>query len=119
MRKIDRFRDDIVEYETESVDDAIVVLAYGSVARSSLRASTRRTGQGNQSGLFPSVTLWPFPDKEIEKLARKVKTIIVPELNCGQMVLEVERAVHGRAKVLPVNLIERGAFQARRDSCRN
>jgi 2-oxoglutarate ferredoxin oxidoreductase subunit alpha len=112
MRKIDRFRDDIVEYETESVDDAeVVVLAYGSVARSSLRAVHDARVRGIKAGFFRPVTLWPFPDKEIEKLARKVKTIIVPELNCGQMVLEVERAVHGRAKVLPVNLVNGELFK--------
>ncbi|HPR90536.1 MAG TPA: 2-oxoacid:acceptor oxidoreductase subunit alpha, partial [Synergistaceae bacterium] len=57
------------------------------------------------------ITLWPFPDKELEKLARKVKTIIVPELNCGQMVLEVERAVHGKAKVVAQNLVNGELFK--------
>jgi 2-oxoglutarate ferredoxin oxidoreductase subunit alpha len=112
MSKIDRFRDDIVEYETFYEDDAeVLVLAYGSVARSSLRAVNDARVRGFKAGFFRPVTLWPFPDKELEKLARKVKTIIVPELNCGQMVLEVERAVRGRAKVVPLNLVNGELFK--------
>ncbi|MGI6252889.1 MAG: 2-oxoacid:acceptor oxidoreductase subunit alpha [Aminivibrio sp.] len=111
MSKIDRFRDDIVEYETVHEDDAdVLVLAYGSVARSSLRAVHDARVRGFKAGFFRPITLWPFPDKELEKLARKVKTIIVPELNCGQMVLEVERAVRGRAKVVPLNLVNGELF---------
>ncbi|NLA91802.1 MAG: 2-oxoacid:acceptor oxidoreductase subunit alpha [Synergistaceae bacterium] len=111
MSKIDRFRDDIVEYETVFEDDAdVLVLAYGSVARSSLRAVHDARVRGFKAGFFRPITLWPFPDKELEKLARKVKTIIVPELNCGQMVLEVERAVRGRAKVVPLNLVNGELF---------
>ena len=112
MRKIDRFRDDIVEYETVSAEDAeVIVLAYGSVARSSLRAVHEARNRGIKAGFFRPITLWPFPDKELEKLARKVKTIIVPELNCGQMVLEVERAVHGKAKVVAHNLVNGELFK--------
>lgn len=44
-------------------------------------------------------------------MARRVKTIIVPELNCGQMVLEVERAVHGKARVVPLNRVDGELFQ--------
>ena len=112
MSKIDRFRDDIVEYETFFEDDAeVLVLAYGSVARSSLRAVNDARVRGFKAGFFRPITLWPFPDKELEKLARKVKTIVVPELNCGQMVLEVERAVRGRAKVVPLNLVNGELFK--------
>ena len=112
MRKIDRFRDDIVEYETAFTDDAeILVLAYGSVARSSLSAVNEARSRGIKAGFFRPVTLWPFPDKEVEKLARKIKTIIVPELNCGQMVLEVERAVHGRSKVVAQSLVDGELFK--------
>ncbi len=100
MRKVDRFRDDIVKYETESVEDAqILVLAYGSPARSALRAVRQAREKGIKAGFFRPITLWPFPDKEVAALAAKVRTVVVPELNCGQMVLEVERAVAGRARV--------------------
>jgi 2-oxoglutarate ferredoxin oxidoreductase subunit alpha len=42
--------------------------------------------------------LWPFPEKSLVKIAEQAKTIIVPEMNCGQMVREVERV----AKETPV-----------------
>lgn len=112
MRKIDRFRDDIVEYETAMTEEAdILVVSYGSVARSSLRAVNEARTRGIKAGFFRPITLWPFPDKELEKLARKAKTVLVPELNCGQMVLEVERAVHGKAKVVAQNLVNGELFR--------
>ncbi|MEG1799150.1 MAG: 2-oxoacid:acceptor oxidoreductase subunit alpha, partial [Synergistaceae bacterium] len=56
-------------------------------------------------GHFRPLTIWPFADKEIAELAKRVKRIIVPELNAGQMVLEVERAVAGRCEVIGKSLI--------------
>ena len=111
VRKINRFRDDIVEYETLAIDDAeIVVLSFGTVARSSIRAVNEARRRGIKVGHFRPVTLWPFPDKEIFQIAKKSKTIIVPELNCGQMVLEVERAVHGKTKVIGKSLVNGELF---------
>ena len=112
MRKIDRFRDDIVKYDTVEAEDAeIIVVSYGSVSRSSVRAVRDARARGVKAGHFRPITLWPFPDKELERLARKAKTIIVPELNCGQMVLEVERAVHGKARVIPMSRVDGELFQ--------
>jgi 2-oxoglutarate ferredoxin oxidoreductase subunit alpha len=53
-------------------------------------------------GLLKLVTVWPFPEERIRQLAGKVKAFVVPELNMGQMVLEVERCAHGEARVVPV-----------------
>ncbi len=112
MRKVDRFRDDIVKYDTVEAEDAeILVVSYGSVSRSSIRAVRDARARGIKVGHFRPITLWPFADKELEKLARHVKTIIVPELNCGQMVLEVERAVHGKARVVPLSRVDGELFQ--------
>jgi len=112
VRKIDRFRDEIVEYDAYEVDDAdIVVLSYGTVARSSITAVKEGRKRGLKVGHFRPITLWPFPDKEIYQVAKKAKTIIVPELNCGQMVLEVDRAVHGRAKVIKKGLVNGEVFR--------
>lgn len=112
MRKIERFRDDIVKFDTVEAEDAeILLVSYGSVSRSSIRAVRDARAQGVKVGHFRPITLWPFADKELERLARRVKTIIVPELNCGQMVLEVERAVHGKARVVPLNRVDGELFQ--------
>lgn len=111
VRKINRFRDDIVEYETHLVDDAeVVVLSYGTVARSSIRAVDNARKRGIKVGHFRPITIWPFPDKEIYQIAKKAKVIIVPELNCGQMVLETERAVGGKAKVIGKSLVDGELF---------
>ncbi|QTX33513.1 2-oxoacid:acceptor oxidoreductase subunit alpha [Aminithiophilus ramosus] len=100
MRKIDRFRDDIVKFDTYEAEDAeILIVSYGSVSRSALRAVREMRAQGIKVGHFRPITVWPFPDKELEAYASKAKHIVVPELNCGQMVLEVERAVHGKCPV--------------------
>ena len=114
MRKVDRFRDDIVKYDTVEAEDAeILVVSYGSVSRSSIRAVRDARAKGIKGGHFRPITLWPFADKELEKIVRTqhVKTVIVPELNCGQMVLEVERALHGKARVVPLNRVDGELFQ--------
>jgi len=112
MRKIDSFRDDIVKFDTVEAEDAeILVVSYGSVSRSSIRAVRDARAQRIKVGHFRPITLWPFADKELERLTRRVKTIIVPELNCGQMALEVERAVHGKARVVPLNRVDGELFQ--------
>ena len=106
IRKVDRCRDDIVEYKEFMLDDAdIAVISYGSVSRSSLRAIKELREQGVKVGHFRPITIWPFPDKEIAALAKRVKHIIVPELNAGQMVLEIERAVAGTCEIHAHSLI--------------
>ncbi|HYX67530.1 MAG TPA: 2-oxoacid:acceptor oxidoreductase subunit alpha, partial [Terriglobales bacterium] len=46
---------------------------------------------------------WPFPEARLRELAQKAKAFVVPELNLGQMVREVERAAGGRARTIPVS----------------
>ena len=112
IRKVDRFRNDIVEYQEEGTEDAeVLVVSYGCVSRSALRAVRELRAKGVKVGHLRPVTLWPFPDVEIEALASKVKRILVPELNAGQMVLEVERAVHGKAEVISKPLINGELFK--------
>ena len=112
MDKVNAYRDEIVEYDAEFTEDAdIIVVSYGSVARSALTAVKLAREAGMKVGYFRPVTLWPFPDKEIEALAEKARRIVVPELNYGQMVLEVERAVHGKADVLPLNMVNGELFK--------
>jgi len=101
VRKVRRFRDEIVRYETYEVSDAdMIVVAYGSVSRTALSAVREARSKGLKVGFFRPVTLWPFPDKELQALVNNVKAVLVPELNCGQMVLEVERVVSEGQKFL-------------------
>ena len=112
MSKVSRARKDIVEYESEFMDGAsVVVVAYGSVARSALRAVRDARKQGIAAGFFRPLTLWPFPDEELAKMSLGAKTILVPELNCGQMVLEVERLIRGRSEVRGMSLVNGELFK--------
>jgi 2-oxoglutarate ferredoxin oxidoreductase subunit alpha len=68
--------------------------------RSALRAVREARERGIKAGLVQGVTLWPFPDELMHEVASQVEAIIVPEMNMGQMVREVERAAHGQAQVI-------------------
>ncbi|MEM3580728.1 MAG: 2-oxoacid:acceptor oxidoreductase subunit alpha [Candidatus Bathyarchaeia archaeon] len=94
--KIRKNADKIIRVEEKMLSDAeIVVFAYGIVARAALSAVRKARQQGIKAGLLRPITLWPFPEKHVAKAAEKAKAIIVPEMNCGQMVREVERAAKG------------------------
>jgi 2-oxoglutarate ferredoxin oxidoreductase subunit alpha len=97
--KIQKNADKIIKVEETMLEDAdVAVVAYGIVARSALSAIRQAREKGIKAGLLRIITLWPFPEKQVAKIARQVRGIIVPEMNCGQLVREVERA----AKETPV-----------------
>lgn len=102
--KIERGRSEIIDLEAdEDLDQAeILVLAYGAAARSAQRAIRLAHRNGIRVGLLKLRTLWPFPDQELERAAANACCLIVPELNRGQLVLEVERIV-GRNHVVRIN----------------
>jgi 2-oxoglutarate ferredoxin oxidoreductase subunit alpha len=90
--------------ETEFLEDAeVVVVSYGITSRVAQRAMQMAREQGIRAGKFRIISAWPFPEQRIRELAGRVKAFVVPELNLGQMVHEVERAAQGRAKVVPVS----------------
>jgi 2-oxoglutarate ferredoxin oxidoreductase subunit alpha len=97
--KIQKNADKIVRVEEVMLEDAdIVVVAYGIVARAALSAIRKAREKGIKAGLLRLITLWPFPEEQVARAAKNAKAIVVPEMNCGQMVREVERA----AKETPV-----------------
>ena len=92
--------DEILLYEETQLDDAeIALVAYGGTSLAAAHAVTLAREQGIKLGLFKLQTIWPFPDAVIKRLAERVERIIVPELNFGQVRLEVERVAGGRAPV--------------------
>jgi 2-oxoglutarate ferredoxin oxidoreductase subunit alpha len=102
--KLDAHLDEILQWEETLLEDAeIAVVAYGGTARAAAHAVTMARAQGIKAGLFKPLTLWPFPEKAMRALARRVNRIIVPEMNLGQIILEVERLAGGRAAVEGVN----------------
>ncbi len=101
--KIEKNVDKISMYEKRYMEDAeVAVVAYGSTARTALRAVREARNQGIKAGLIRMITLWPFYDRLIEETASQVKAIIVPEMNMGKIVREVDRASKGQAKVMSV-----------------
>ena len=106
-RKIDQFFYDIQLVDEIQTEDAeTVVIAYGSVARSAELAVEQARENGVKAGLLKLKTLFPYPRRHQEKILANAKTIIVPEMNMGQMSREVKRVNMGRAAVRTINRID-------------
>jgi 2-oxoglutarate ferredoxin oxidoreductase subunit alpha len=103
VEKIRRNRDDIIQLEEDGLEDAeVVVCSYGIAARTALWPVELARREGIKVGTLRLVTVWPFAEERIRQLARKVRAFVVPELNYGQIVLEVERCAAGQAEVILV-----------------
>jgi len=101
VRKIRNYVDEIIDTQEANIDDAeVVVISYGAAARAVQKAITEARNAGLKAGSLKLNTVWPFPEKRVAELARKVKAFVVPEMNFGQIVLEVERCSSGHANVL-------------------
>jgi 2-oxoglutarate ferredoxin oxidoreductase subunit alpha len=96
--------DKITKYEAKQLDGAeVVVVSYGITSRIAEKAMQQARAKGLKIGSFRLISAWPFPEKEIVELSKKVKAFVVPELNLGQMALEVERIAAGRCRTVPVH----------------
>ncbi len=103
QNKIRAAADRICMFEEEQVDEAdVVVVSYGITSRVAQRAVDLACDRGLKVGKLRLITAWPFPENKIADLAARVKAFVVPELNLGQMVREVERAAAGRSKTIAV-----------------
>jgi len=100
--KVEKKVEQLTKIESAYLEDAeVIVLAYGSVARSVKSAVLEARKQGLKVGYLRLITLWPFPDRVIKDLVmRKPKAIIFPEMNMGKMVREVERAAGGKTEII-------------------
>jgi 2-oxoglutarate ferredoxin oxidoreductase subunit alpha len=106
-RKIDQFFYDIQMVEECQTDDAdVVVIAYGSVARSAELAVEQARANGVKAGLLKLMTLFPYPRRSTEKVLAHAKTLVVPEMNMGQISREVKRVNMGQAAVRTINRID-------------
>jgi 2-oxoglutarate ferredoxin oxidoreductase subunit alpha len=102
--KVQNNADRIIRVEEVMLEDAnVVVVAYGIVARAALSAVRKAREKGIKAGLLRLITLWPFPEKHVAKAAEGARRVVVAEMNCGQMVREVERA----AKETPVAFLSK------------
>ena len=104
MEKINANRKEIIEVETDKLRNAeVVVVSYGISARTSLWPIEQARKEGIKVGYLRLITVWPFPEDAISKLAKKVSAFVVPEINMGQIVREVERCAAGQAQVFGVH----------------
>jgi 2-oxoglutarate/2-oxoacid ferredoxin oxidoreductase subunit alpha len=103
LNKVRSARESIVDFVEDRLDDAdVVVVTYGITSRTSVPAIERARGEGLKVGHLRLIIVWPFPETHIRHLAARAKAFVVPELNCGQIVHEVERCVAGKT---PVTLV--------------
>lgn len=109
VNKIVANTDKIVEVENQGLEEAeIGIVSYGCTSRSVYGAMELAKEKGISVGHVRLKTVWPFPQKQVKALSERVGTIIVPELNLGQIVYEVERTVAGNVHVVPMNKIGGG-----------
>ena len=98
--KIRTHRDQLVDVREDGIDDAdVIVVSFGISSRVAAAAVEQARSRGAKVGHLRLVIAWPFPSRRIRELAKRVKAFVVPELNMGQIVLEVERAAAGRCAV--------------------
>ncbi len=100
--KLEKHLDDIVMVEEDYQPGAkVAFLSYGASARTARHALKMARAGGQKVDMLTLLTLWPFPEAQVEALGERVERIVVPEMNLGQLAHEVERMV-GRKKVARV-----------------
>lgn len=107
FRKIDQFFYDIQMVDEILCEDAdTCIIAYGCVARSAELAVEQAREQGVRAGLLKLKTLFPFPRPTVEKMLRQCSSVVVPEMNMGQMSREIKRVNNGQSKILTLNRVD-------------
>jgi 2-oxoglutarate ferredoxin oxidoreductase subunit alpha len=110
-RKIDKNAEFLADYFAEGMEDCeIAVISFGSSAMSSLSAVRRARKEGVKAGMLRLKTVWPFPEEAVRRLTAQAKAIIVPEMNLGQLALEVERVVRCGAPVVRLGKVNGELF---------
>lgn len=102
QKKYNQIEENEVRYETQCAsDEEIVIVAYGTTARIASTAVDELRARGIKAGLFRPITLWPFPQSELNELAGQdnIKGFLTVEMSTGQMVDDVRLAVNGQKPV--------------------
>ncbi|WP_459128832.1 2-oxoacid:acceptor oxidoreductase subunit alpha [Guggenheimella bovis] len=100
LNKVENNRKDIVQTDSYELDDAeVAIVTFGSTARVAKSAIKLLRSKGVKAGMLRAITVWPSPEEEIRELSKRVKHIIVCEMNYGQYTHEVERIVFGNCPV--------------------
>lgn len=100
FEKYEKIAQEETTFEGYKLEDAKLVLtAFGTVGRIAKAAVNKAREKGMKVGLFRPVTLFPFPEKQLQETAKNTDMILDLELNKGQMLLDVRSAVFGACPV--------------------
>ncbi len=98
--KFNKMRRDEMRYElVKERDSDVIIVAYGSVARTARAAVEHSRAKGVRVGLLRPISLWPFPYKALKDLSEKAKKFLVVEMSAGQMLEDVMLGVNGKRDV--------------------
>jgi len=104
--KIMKHVDEIERLDLDVQDGAeTIIIAYGSMGRTSRDVVSEVRKKGNKVSLAVVKSIWPLPEKGLKECVGNHKKIIVPELNLGQYVLDIERLFPDK-KVMPINRVD-------------
>jgi len=105
--KIDNHVDKMTRYREYFVEDAeMLLISYGSSARSALHMVTDRRQHGESVGLLELQTLWPFPSALVREKTRNARYVVVVEMNMGQVLQSVKTAVERPERVFLANRVD-------------
>jgi 2-oxoglutarate ferredoxin oxidoreductase subunit alpha len=109
VEKIRSNSEKIADFESYNTDNCEVgIVSFGCTSRAVYEAVELAEEKGVKVGFVRLKTLWPFPEKIVRSMAQSANVIIVPEMNLGEILYEVERVVGGLAEVAPLNKIGGG-----------
>jgi len=115
IEKIRINADKIADYETHNTDNCdVAIVSFGCTSRAMYEAVEHAEHKGIKTGFIRLKTIWPFPEKIVQSIAQTAHTVIVPEMNLGEILYEVQRTVKDAAKVVPLNKIGGGEDNPRR-----
>jgi 2-oxoglutarate ferredoxin oxidoreductase subunit alpha len=100
LKRWQEIQDKELRYKEYFLEDAeVVVVGFGTAGRVALSAVRAAREQGIKVGLFRPVTVAPYPYARVAELASQAKTVLVVEMNSGQMLEDVRLAVNGRTPI--------------------
>jgi 2-oxoglutarate ferredoxin oxidoreductase subunit alpha len=107
LGKLEQNRSLVESFEKLACDDAdILIVAFGIASRAARRAVKLARQRGIKVGLFRPITLWPFPEQAFVEIAASANQVLVPEMNAGQLCLEIERLCPPGTGVSRMNRID-------------
>jgi len=105
--KIDAATDEIALYKEDFQEGAeTLIISYGIISRSAKAAVHKARQNGKKVSSLTLQTLFPVPGKGIKNALKNIRKVIVPEMNMGQYILEIQRLACGSAEVVGVNKMD-------------